>query len=83
MPGIAKRIADDFRNRCGEPGLFGRIEFQEPGNLRGTLPRRDDVLIVMQVERQKGSHDGQKPVIISRASGWLVQKGRAARELNR
>ena len=53
MPGIAKRIPDDFRNRCGEPGLFGRIEFQEPGNLRGTLPRRDDVLIVMQVERQQ------------------------------
>jgi len=53
VSGVPECVPDDFRNRGREPRLFRHIEFKKPRNLRGPLPRGDDILIVMDIQRQK------------------------------
>jgi hypothetical protein len=50
---VPKGVANDFRDRGGETRLFRRVELQEPRDLCSALSCGDDVLIVMEVEREQ------------------------------
>ena len=51
MSGVAKGVADDFRDRGREASLFRGVEFEQAGDLRGALSRGDDILIVVEIQR--------------------------------
>jgi hypothetical protein len=53
MTGIPERIAHDLRYGRRHACLFGGIEIEQTRNLRRPLPRGNDVLIVMETEREQ------------------------------
>ena len=55
LPGarVAERVAREFRNRRGDPGLIASIETEELSNSTGPLTRSCDVALRLN----RGSHD--------------------------